>query len=332
MNVLMLTEGGKNVGFGHVTRCLSLSHAFELHGYTVEFVVNGDDSIRGLLNRRQVTLLDWSQPGQKKRLLSLVKRARIVVVDSYRAGLEMYREISKAVKVPVFLDDDLRLDYPPGIVVNWSIYAAGMDYPKKDGVHYLLGPRYISLRKSFVNVPEPYVKETVSSVMITFGGDDSRNLTPPVLHFLQREYPRLKKTVVIGGAFKNQETIAGFKDARTHFFHSPGGAGMRMIMEGSGIAISSGGQTLFELACVGLPTIAVTVAENQRNNVNGWEKTGFIKNAGFWNDEDLMSNIDVLFKQLLNHEHRARAVEAGRGTVSGNGAEEIIRFIEEEAT
>lgn len=29
MKVFILTEGGKDIGFGHITRCLSLYHAFE---------------------------------------------------------------------------------------------------------------------------------------------------------------------------------------------------------------------------------------------------------------------------------------------------------------
>ena len=32
MKVFILTEGGKDIGFGHITRCISLSEAFEEKG------------------------------------------------------------------------------------------------------------------------------------------------------------------------------------------------------------------------------------------------------------------------------------------------------------
>jgi spore coat polysaccharide biosynthesis predicted glycosyltransferase SpsG len=33
MNVVILTEGGKNIGFGHVARCSSIYQAFEQSPY-----------------------------------------------------------------------------------------------------------------------------------------------------------------------------------------------------------------------------------------------------------------------------------------------------------
>ncbi|MCP5047956.1 MAG: hypothetical protein GY940_12340 [bacterium] len=197
-------------------------------------------------------------------------------------------------------------------------------------MYYLLGPGYISLRKPFLNVPEPEIQTNISSVMVTFGGDDSKNITPRVLAFLERDYPELTRNVVLGSAFKNREAIEAFRYDKVHLFHAPGGAGMRMIMETSDIAISSGGQTLYELARMGVPTVAVTVADNQRDNVMGWEKTGFIESAGLWTDDDLMDNIKKKFRELLDFDCRVRAVEAGRKTVQGNGAKRIIEFIENE--
>ena len=95
----------------------------------------------------------------------------------------------------------------------------------------------------------------------------------------------------------------------------------------SDIAVSSGGQTLHELARVGVPTVAVAVADNQRNNVNGWEKAGFIENAGFWTDEKLVDNIAVKFQRLLDFDRRVQYAGIGRRMVTGNGAGKIIDYI-----
>jgi UDP-2,4-diacetamido-2,4,6-trideoxy-beta-L-altropyranose hydrolase len=326
MKVIILTEGGKDIGFGHVARCLSLCQAFEARGYEPGFIINGDQSVKSILQDRKFKILNWIK--EEKELAHWLKGIDVVVLDSYLAGLEVYKTIAKRVKIPVFLDDNRRLDYPPGIVLNWNIHAHELDYPKNGQVTYLLGPKYISLRRSFWEVRGKKINPKVTEVMVTFGGDDSKNLTPKVLRFLTGHYPVLKKNIVIGDAFKNLDEIEAAADANTCLIKSPDDTGMKEIMLKSDIAVSSGGQTLHELARVGVPTVVIAVADNQRNNVNGWEKAGFIENAGFWTDEKLVENIGVKLQRLLDFDRRVQNAGTGRRMVTGNGGGKIIEFIE----
>jgi UDP-2,4-diacetamido-2,4,6-trideoxy-beta-L-altropyranose hydrolase len=325
MELLILTEGGENIGFGHVTRCLSLCQAFEAKGREAAFFVNGDDSIKEILKDRNYDVFDWLHAETK--ILQLIKETGVVIVDSYFAGEHVYKKISSVAKAAVYLDDTQRIGYPPGIVVNWSICAPRMDYPRRDGVSYLLGPRYVSLRNAFWDVEEKEIKKDLESVMVTFGGDDSKNITPKVLNFLAGDYPRLRKNVVVGSAFKNLREIEAASDDNTRFIHSPGAEGMKQVMRESDIAVTSGGQTLYELARVGVPAVAVAVADNQRGNVNGWAETGFVENAGSWKDDHLMENLAARFRCFTDYNRRVRAAEAGRRLVPGNGADRIIDFV-----
>ncbi len=50
---------------------------------------------------------------------------------------------------------------------------------------------------------------------------------------------------------------------------------MKNAMIKCDIAISAAGQTLFELARIGVPTYAVQVAENQTLNMLSWKKCNF---------------------------------------------------------
>jgi len=173
MKVFIITEGSKNIGFGHVTRCISLYQAFEEREVMSEFIVNGDDSIENLLKNKNYQIFNWIEEGSK--IFELIKEADICIIDSYLADISFYENLSNLVKVPVYIDDTKRLDYPRGIVINGNIYAKELDYPEKDGITYLLGSKYIPLRKEFWEVPEKEIKEKVESIMITFGGDDMRN-------------------------------------------------------------------------------------------------------------------------------------------------------------
>jgi UDP-2,4-diacetamido-2,4,6-trideoxy-beta-L-altropyranose hydrolase len=325
MKIVVLTEGGQDVGFGHVTRCLSLCQAFAARQYEPGFIINGDQSIRSIVADKKFILLNWIK--EEKELLHALENIDVAIVDSYLAGAGVYKRISETVPVPVFLDDYQRLAYPPGIVVNWNIHARDLDYPRNNSVTYLLGPEYIALREAFREVREKKINKRVTQVMITFGGDDSKNLTPMILRFLTRHYPGLKKHVVLGSAFTNGHEIAAAADNNTDLLSSPDDAGMKEIMLKSDIAVASGGQTLYELARVGVPTVAIAVADNQRGNVNGWEKAGFIENAGFWTDSDLEEKLADRFKRLMDLERRLQAVETGRLQVPGNGADKIVDFV-----
>ena len=59
---------------------------------------------------------------------------------------------------------------------------------------------------------------------------------------------------------------------------------------------------VYELARVGVPTMALAVAENQMYNVIGWQKAGFIEYAGWWEDPDLLYNIEKMLRKLMNRQ------------------------------
>lgn len=329
--VVILTEGGEQQGFGRVSRCLALSRAFERAGWLTEFYVHGDQTMANLFVRQCFTVVDWCQVLENENLQLFQKDVDVIIVDSGLAHISVYEKIAEKAKVVVYLDDNVRLGYPRGIVVNWSINAPGLAYPRKKGLHYLLGSEYVALREPFWAVPEPTVPRQLQSVLVSFGGNDSKNMTPAVLGFLVAHYPTLYKRVVIGNAFSNITDIQSEKDHLTQIIFSPDGEGMKQVMLQSDIAIVSGGQTLYELARVGVPAVVVAVLEEQRNHVSGWEKNGFIENAGFWAESPLMAHLDQKFQVMATYERRVQAVAAGCHHVDGQGAFRIVDYCQKMA-
>ena len=323
MKVIILTEGGKNIGFGHITRCTALYQAFEEREIIPKFIVNGDDSVIGLLVDKNYEIFDWID--DKERLLKLIQNVGIAIIDSYLADIDIYQTVSECVKIPVYLDDSKRLDYPKGIVVNGAIYAEELNYPVKKGVTYLLGSKYMPLRKEFWNVPEKEIKENIESVMITFGGDDMRNMTPGVLRLLKNNFPEFIKNVVIGKGFKNIYEIEELKDNKTNLIYYPNAKDMKNIMLESDIAISAAGQTTYELARVGVPTIGICVTDNQFGNAKGWEMTGFLEYAGWWEDKTIYNKIVNFVIKLIRSKIRREMSRIGRQYIDGKG---IIRIVD----
>ncbi len=325
MKVFIITEGSKSIGFGHITRCTSLYQAFEENSIRPLFLINGDETIRDLLKDMNYEIVNWIE--KKRELFNCIKNADVFVIDSYLADYGLYEKVSQSVKVPVCIDDNKRIDYPRGIVVNGTIYAEGLNYPQKEGVTYLLGSRYIPIRKEFWDVPKKAIKENIDNIMITFGGDDMRNLTPKVLKLLNKNYPELYKKVVIGEGFKPIKQIESSRDDKTKLIYYPDAEGMKKEMLEADVAISAGGQTLYELARVGVPTIAIAVADNQMNNVKGWLKAGFIEYAGWWEDKVLFNNISTKLELLKNYNLRNQKSLIGKKFIDGSGAFRIVQAI-----
>ena len=322
MKVFMLTEGGDRIGFGHIARCLSICQAFEADGIMPEFVVNGDASIDDVLKNSRYKRFNWLE--HKKAVLASIKDSDIVVVDSYLADVDFYREVSDSVRIPVYIDDNKRIEYPKGVVVNGAVSAEMLRYPAGGDIIYLLGPDYIPLRKDFWNVPDRKIREKIERIMITFGGDDAGNMTPSVLRLLSGRYPHVIKTVIIGRGYRNAEEIKAAADERTELIYFPGAEGMKSVMIESDIAICAGGQTLYELARVGVPAVVVVVADNQLNNARGWQQAGFIKYAGLWEDGMLPDNICAALDQLEDADRRKKMSQTGRALVDGKGAKRIV--------
>lgn len=321
MNVIILTEGGKDYGYGHIARCSSIFQAFVHYNIFPDFIVNGDESIKSILPSINVRNYNWLND------LSVISKADIVVIDSYLVDLDVYNKISSKVPLVVYVDDNNRLNYPGGIVVNGTLDASGMGYVQRENIKYLVGNDFIPLRKDFWNIPKLKINESIENILITMGGNDLRNLTPKILKSLKDNYPDTNKKIIIADSFNNTSEIVSLKDNSVELIYSPDSNQIINTMSSVDLAISASGQTLYELACIGVPTIAIGIIDNQKNNIKNWINQGFIEYAGCWNDDNLLDNIldKINYLQDMNIRYDKRLL--GINAVNGKGSLNIVKNI-----
>ncbi len=321
MNVVILTEGGKDIGFGHVARCSSIYQAFEQFDFSPKFVINGDDSVKSILSDIDVDINDWIDD------LSVISNSDIVIVDSYLADIDTFNEISNKVPLVAYVDDNNRLNYPKGIIINGTLDTSNMNYQKRENIKYLLGNEFIPLRKDFWNIPKIKINDSIENILITMGGNDLRNLTPKILDLLNNHLPEVNKKIIIADSFDNVAEIENLKNNHVDLIYSPDSSEIIEVMSSVDLAISASGQTLYELACLGIPTISIGIIDNQKNNIQNWKKQGFIEYAGCWNDGNLLENIlnkiELLKDKNIRYDKRLLGVQA----VSGKGSIKIVKSI-----
>lgn len=321
MKVIILTEGGKERGFGHITRCMSLADAFEQKNIEPEFIISGDTSVEDVLIDRKFRIYKWEK--SLEQLSVLVKDADAVIVDSYKAPLELYREMSRNVRMPVYLDDNIRLDYPSGIVANGTIGSQDYNYPVKNGIRYLLGVDYVPLRKEFWNIENrKKINDNIQNILVMLGGTEQDSIYRVILGLLSEYFPDASKQVVSGGTGNARLSCAS--QGKTEYYHRLKADRMKSLMHKADMAVSGAGQTLYELARMGVPTIAVLLAENQKGNIQGWEKEGFIEYAGRYDDKDLGGKIEKCIEKIRIRDKRIKMSEKGASAVDGRGAARIV--------
>ncbi|UCB56935.1 MAG: UDP-2,4-diacetamido-2,4,6-trideoxy-beta-L-altropyranose hydrolase [Candidatus Omnitrophota bacterium] len=310
MKTLIITEGGNKLGFGHVTRCLSLYQAFEEKGISAGIIVGGDRSVKKALKRKKANIFNWLK--EEKKLLSLAKDKDIVIIDSYLAPKALYEKLSSLLNggILVMIDDNKRINYPQGVVINPSIYAERLNYPQKEGLHYLLGKDYIILRREFRNIHKKKINKQLKNVLIALGGSNYSELSRRIIGYLKDKFDF---------NFYAVEPKKNMLSARA----------MIKLMRGTDTCISGGGQTTYELARCGVPAIGICLADNQLSNLKSWAALGFLEFAGWFNEKKLFENIEKALR-ALDYKKRLKMSEVGRDLVDGRGAqrsiEEILRI------
>ncbi len=304
MNKLYIfTEGGSKFGLGHLARCCALYDEFEEHGLEVCFIVNGDQAAKDFLSDYKAIFDSWY--GRLEHYTQL--KGFYCIVDSYHATLSDYQYIATRSKKALYIDDNNRLNYPPGLVLNFAIYANQLNYPSHPDIKYLLGIEYAVLRKAFRQEFTREINAVISNILIMMGGADICNLTPAAIHAVSQAIPNAKLHIIIGNAFHNHEqiftTINNLDIAdRCQYYQNIDQFDLFNLMKTCDLAISAAGQTTFELIACKLPFVAVQVADNQKGNISGLQEKNLILGYANCKASDSFSqksaNIYTLIRKL----------------------------------
>ncbi|MEF3255618.1 MAG: hypothetical protein K6348_08710 [Deferribacterales bacterium] len=254
--VLILTEGGKGIGYGHITRNLGLIHYLKEFGIEPILMVRGSDINNLFLEGEKYILNDWLQ----EDIFDLIDKDALVFVDSYFADLNFYRRISDKSEKLIIYDDYGRLKYDVGYILNPVVehdFYSG--YNK-----VLMGEDYIFLRKAFWYIKEKRGTNDKKNILITLGGNPPKDLIKYIVNKIDSD----KKITIIS------EPIDGVNAEFTGYCNS---YRLAEVMQKADLAISAGGQTLHELYKLGIETYVLKISENQKYVIEFYIKKGFKK-------------------------------------------------------
>ena len=322
-SLLIFTDAGNEVGYGHLTRCRSIAAIFTQRGYKTRIAVQATNI---QLNSNE-ELVQWHELGTAT--CEAIRNADIVLVDSIMASESHVESILTISSNAVIIDDFLHRSYSKGIIVDWTPGAENNpQLNQKPPVRYLVGSQYCALRPPFWTPRERTFPAQPAKILVTLGGSDIRLLTSPVVRHLLTNFPHVQVHAVVGGGMSDTKEYREFALMGVQVHNNLDATGMCDLMDAVDLAISGGGQTLYEIACRGLPSIAINLIDNQTADINNFSSSGFSCTAGKWDDPGLLDRIIDCVNSLWGIPERVRASTIGRSLVDGKGAVRLADEIE----
>ncbi len=339
MIVLIRADADGQIGSGHWMRCLALAQACRDSGDQV--VLSAASRVPSLEGRWAAEGVEIVRnPAARGSLrdaehLAVLARHRCsswIVLDGYAFGQEYQRAVKESGRQILLVDDvGGQKEYSTDVILNQNIHASEDLYRgRASSSRLLLGLRYTLLRREFRSRARPSRNGSRRRrILVTLGGGDPDNVTLKVIRALQglgREDVEVK--VVVGGAHPDPQglaaAVAGGRVPMTlerHVTDMPG------LMAWADLAVTGSGSTCWELAFMGLPSLLLVLADNQRELARGMDQRGAALNLGWHRSvsrKDIRQGVEGL---LLSPERRAAMAARGRKLVDGRGALRVLSFM-----
>ena len=326
MKFVILTEGSHKFGLGHIARCTSFYDELIKRRYDVEFVIHGDETVHALLRDRNYSLVDWH--GKINELIKSFKHYDGVILDSLNITQEEVSLLCGCDFKLLSIDDFLRNTYNDSIVLDWTINIERSEKHKHNEKNniLLLGAEYAVVRNPFIGNKISKAK-TLHRVLITMGGSDIRSLTDPLIESISRSFDDLELLIVTGPGISNKDKVSNVKSNNVKFYSSLDASGMRNVMMDCDIAISAGGQTLYELAALSIPTIAIQVTDNQNEDIVGWKEKGLIYKVFPWDDKSVCEKVCSALYDLKAIGVRQKIKNKINGIIGHNSVAKIMDIL-----
>lgn len=291
--VYFRTDGGPEIGLGHLVRCIALAHMLK-KDYNIFFVCTEiPTKIKNELEENQFALLEI----EEFHFFNLIKPDDIVVLDGYHFDT-LYQKKIKAKGAKLVCIDDLHdQEFVADLIINHAPGVKQEDYHAQPYTQFALGLEYALLRPAFLEQAKKVRKiEKTETLLICFGGSDNKNLTERILEFVLK-FAEFKKIIVVTGAsYKYLKTLNIIIEANKKIvhYHEVNEKEMLMLLLDTHLAIVPASGILFEVLAAGCKAISGYYIDNQINIYKGFLAFEAIIDAKNFRSEYLLNSLSKI--------------------------------------
>ncbi|MAK83706.1 UDP-2,4-diacetamido-2,4,6-trideoxy-beta-L-altropyranose hydrolase [Phenylobacterium sp.] len=278
--VLFIANAGPEVGGGHVMRSLTLAAALTERGARVEFMA--DSHVEAILAAYAPDLPRRAAASMAPDVLAdLAGRQAFeaVVFDHYGLGRPDHEAIADG-RPALVIDDLADRSLGGALILDSGPARTEADYRGlTSGARLLLGPKFAPVRPAFAalrNTALARRKGTPRRVLVSMGLTDLDGITGKVVEQLRRRYGETELDVVVGAGAPSRKgltRIAAHDPRLTLHVDTPD---MAELATAADLAVGAAGSAMWERCVLGLPSVVVTIADNQVPAATALAKAGAV--------------------------------------------------------
>jgi len=266
MNILFRADSSSSIGTGHIMRDLVLAKQ-----YPNDNVIFATQKLDGNINHKVLEAgysLEILESNNIKEFDTLIKKLNIdmIIIDHYGIDYNFEKKLKvKNPKLKIFVLDDTYEKHYCDILLNNNIYGDEKRYKDLVPNHCELrcGANYILLRDEFLEYKKiPTSKDKFFTIFIAMGGTDIQNLNPKILKVLEN-FDNIKVNLISTNANQNTEELKTYCKNKQWINLCLNCNNVAKLMGESALAIITPSVTANEVYFMGLPFIAIRVADNQ---------------------------------------------------------------------
>lgn len=355
MNVCFRVDSSHQMGIGHLMRCMVLAENLRQQGHTVTFICRElpGNYIFTLKSKHfpvivlpydastAVSLLHLPQHQQwlgalseidlqqTLAYLSQVRNIDWLVVDHYGLDIAWEAACRPYTKKILIIDDLADRLHDGDILVDQNYYLhSSSRYENRvpSQCKTFIGPHYALLRAEFHEIRQKINQRVgdIRRLMVSLGGSDTSNGTQKVLQGIHHSvFKDLSVDVVLGATSLHQEEIKRWCAERENYhFHCPA-KNMAEIMENADLAIGAGGTTTWERCCLGLPSLVIQIANNQKELIHQGLAINIFEYLGDMATLNVTDIVEKLNEIATNPRRLKLMSQNGMNLVDGLGAQRI---------
>jgi len=335
--LLIRADADSQRGAGHVMRCLALAQAWQDQMGDVVYVCAAlPESLEARLKTSGIDVVRIAETsgssGDLQATLQQIAQLRPawVVLDGYGFDAAYQRSIAQQCPNLLWMDDYGQVDhYTAAIVLNQNLDASPDLYEGRLSPHtrVLAGSDYAMLRREFLDTPRPQRPiAPPARLLVTLGGSDPNNHSSTILKGLCAALgPEHHVTLIASSRHAHLSSLrtmleqASFKGTLACDVTD-----MASLMAQADLALSAAGSTCWELAYMKLPSLLVSVADNQVPLAQAMARHNAAINLGSADALDT-DRLASALRPLLTDATRCNAMSQGAGQlVDGRGVLRVL--------
>jgi UDP-2,4-diacetamido-2,4,6-trideoxy-beta-L-altropyranose hydrolase len=371
MRLCFRVDASLQIGTGHVMRCLTLAEAFQKAGAQCHFISRAHpghlldhirqrgfsltvlpmdssapvvrrESVEGSAGVAHTDWLGcvWLTDAEQTRITLIEHQPDWLVVDHYALDQRWEHALQASCRKLMVIDDLADRPHQCDLLLDQNLGRQMADYENlvPADCKLLVGPNFALLRPEFAALRSYSLQRrqhpVLKNILITMGGVDQPNATGRVLQALNHcRLPEDCRITVVMGAqapwLAQVQALAQDMPWPTQVLvniHD-----MAQYMADSDLAIGAAGGTSWERCCLGLPSLMIVLADNQKSGAQALQEAKAAHLLGSLSDIEMKLPLAIhALRSPDTSQHMLREMSAAAaGLNEGLGLHQVLKTMQE---